>query len=1107
MKTIFLFFAIIFFTLNTFSQSFWTPTNGPYGGRVRAFAINEQNQMFAAIREKGIFTSTNSGLTWYETSNGLTNFNFNEIISKNNYVFLCTSSGIFRKTPNDTNWTAINTGLSSLNASSIFATTDNILWLAVKGSGVFKSTDLGNQWTQFDAGIFNKNITSFCENNGILYAGSKGNGMFVSTNQGVTWTNKVNGLSFFQVSSLASFQNTVFAATDGGVYYSNNNGEFWFSKAGGINYEAVKTLIIKDSTIFAGTEKGIFKVNISSHDTTRWTAVNNGLYNLNINKLYAKNGKLFAATEGNGVFVSENNGQNWTPLQNEMCGLSVIEMVNTENSLFAATEEGGIFKSTNIGDNWEYFSNGLTQKEISSIVKFNNQIFSASRDSGIFVLQNSQWVNIGLKDTFVMKLLTTNTNLFAVTYNFGVFKYQNSQWIPTNNGITASVLQSCYAKNDSLICASATQIFLSTNNGQNWQNISQGIGSEVTSIYALLIHNETLFAGTNFGLYKCSTQNFQWHKVGQLISAQIIISFFQKENEIFAGTYYGGIYYSPNNGESWRSFNTNLKILRVYSFGLQNIHLFAGTQKGVWRYNRLAVAPQKPQGDTLFCQRTDSTVYFTNISENCSYYIWEFSPQEAGNLVQNDTSATIFWNSEYYGKAKIKVKGGNGSGQSAFSDSLNIEISPFPLIPSKPRGDTAFCIDAPNAIFQVDSCEFADGYIWFITEGIGSFTYLDSLKSKVEVDWFKNFYGQAKFFVRPFNECGIGDFFSDTFIVNVYRGAAKPTSPTGIDNVCQNSANSQYSVMKVENATDYVWNIFPIHAGNLKTDSNRVEVNWNNQFVGAAFLSVKALYKGCGGESSDSLRISVKGLPARANSPTGKTQFCINPSDTVYFSESISNTTSYLWYISPEEAGILTGNSNSVSVNWKNDYLGKAYLCLKAHNSCGDGEISAPLEVTILSLPPIPTIRQDSNLLISSATDGNQWYDSTGIITGERKNTYKITQAGKYWVTVTTDGCTSESSVNYYPFYKPYINVESLEVASEIQIFPVPCNEICFLRFSNVIEIYSVKLFSVSGKEIEISQEKRHGEYQISLQNVAKGFYFLEILTDKGKVFRKILKN
>lgn len=67
-------------------------------------------------------------------------------------------------------------------------------------------------------------------------------------------------------------------------------------------------------------------------------------------------------------------------------------------------------------------------------------------------------------------------------------------------------------------------------------------------------------------------------------------------------------------------------------------------------------SPDKPEGDSLICQGVETSIFTTNMLENAESYEWELSPASAGTVNQNDTSATVTWNSNFKGEARIKVR-------------------------------------------------------------------------------------------------------------------------------------------------------------------------------------------------------------------------------------------------------------------------------------------------------------------------------------------------------------------------------------------------------------------------------------------------------------------
>ena len=84
------------------------------------------------------------------------------------------------------------------SSGNVFAANDNVQ----SDGGVFRSTDDGTTWRQ--TGLVHISVLSLAvDHGGTVYAGTGSEGIFKSTNQGTTWTQVNNGLTTFDVRSLA----------------------------------------------------------------------------------------------------------------------------------------------------------------------------------------------------------------------------------------------------------------------------------------------------------------------------------------------------------------------------------------------------------------------------------------------------------------------------------------------------------------------------------------------------------------------------------------------------------------------------------------------------------------------------------------------------------------------------------------------------------------------------------------------------------------------------------------------------------------------------------------------------------------------------------------
>jgi hypothetical protein len=138
--------------------------------------------------------------------------------------------------------------------------------------------------------------------------------------------------------------------------------------------------------------------------------------------------------------------------------------------------------------------------------------------------------------------------------------------------------------------------------------------------------------------------------------------------------------------------------------------------------------------------------------------------------------------------------------------------------------------------------------------------------------------------------------------------------------------------------------------------------------------------------------------------PTGPNQVCNNDT-TNYSSTGAPGATSYLWQISPSNAGTINGSGLTCSIAWNNTYSGSANVSVQGVNLCNTGPSSTSLAVTInqppTSLPTITpsgatTFCQGGSVdLTASAAVSYLW--STGATT----QTISISVSGSYTVTDT----------------------------------------------------------------------------------------------------------
>jgi hypothetical protein len=130
----------------------------------------------------------------------------------------------------------------------------------------------------------------------------------------------------------------------------------------------------------------------------------------------------------------------------------------------------------------------------------------------------------------------------------------------------------------------------------------------------------------------------------------------------------------------------------------------------VLTFTDVSEAPQKPEGpDFVDIFKISETDYTTHSVDNADIYKWSVNPPEAGEIIDNDTAITVYWNTTFMGEVWLKVQGVNNCGNSVSSDSLYIVVDntvgvlgevpqEFSLLvaPNPNRGDFNLIINSPD---------------------------------------------------------------------------------------------------------------------------------------------------------------------------------------------------------------------------------------------------------------------------------------------------------------------------------------------------------------------------------------------------------------------------
>ncbi len=364
-----------------------------------------------SARDGGIFVSTDHGATWKNL--GLTETQFTAVGGDSaGNVLASTVNGNYYYDRASSSWTFV--GPVARAADNVLITRSGVLLSSSASDGIFSSTDRGASWSQ--NGPRNQAVASgVALPSGTLLAGTFGARLYKSTNSGASWHQAAAGSMPDYIYTLASGPSGIYAGTDQGLYGSTDEGDRWtrLPTVSG----AVQAVALNSAGLFIGTNFGVY----FSADGGA-TFLSSGLSSMAVPLLAAgSSNSLYAATDHDGVFVSNDNGTTWRTrglVRNDMQSIAV----SPDGHVFVGVY-GGIVRAT--GDSSAWTQHLFSTTYVYSIT-FNgpSQVYAGTYD-GVYVSHDDgdTWGRAGLQGIAVLFLgLDQSNRIMAGGYNAGMYQ-------------------------------------------------------------------------------------------------------------------------------------------------------------------------------------------------------------------------------------------------------------------------------------------------------------------------------------------------------------------------------------------------------------------------------------------------------------------------------------------------------------------------------------------------------------------------------------------------------------------------------------------------------------------------------------------------------------
>lgn len=317
----------------------------------------------------------------------------------------------------------------------------------------------------------------------------------------------------------------------------------------------ISDIKVSGNKVFAATYGGVL---VSTNSGIDWSHSNWGLLDGDVRSVAVTGSKVFAGTYDSGVYVKDINGSIWE--QTSFKDQSVISLTSVGDNVLAGTYSTGIYLTTDNGKTWKKVNNGLNDFQVNCFAVSGTKIFAGAGDKVYLSTDmGNNWATVsnGLPENTIISLAVNGPNIYAGIWANGIYMSPNDGlgWMKLGTSSPCGYVQSI-AFNGSTMYAVGGKVYCSTNEGDNWTNISNDISSRA-NIQSIAYCSGNLIAGdnavnTSTGMYVSSDGGGKWTWINWGLPNYCANAITANNGKVIAATG-GGLFNSTNSGQDWRS--------------------------------------------------------------------------------------------------------------------------------------------------------------------------------------------------------------------------------------------------------------------------------------------------------------------------------------------------------------------------------------------------------------------------------------------------------------------------------------------------------------------------------------------------------------------------
>ena len=696
------------------------------------------------------------------------------------------------------------------------------------------------------------------------------------------------------------------------IYKSSDKGMTWTKSGSDMAGVTINSIEAIGQVIYIGGSSGTFRK--SNDGGLTWTDYSNNTTYTSVNDLRLIDASTIILSTTKGLFKATNEGATIATL--------VAGKISFDALYFAdlgVTFTCGAFlndlRSINNGSSWEAANLNLgSAVSFFDLTYFNNSIYAVGSDKKMYVLSPAQ-----LKDPVADFTATPADNIFTFTntsLNSGSYSWDFGD---------GSALSTEVNPVHTYAGIGSYNVKLTSGNAVKQLFVTKSITLAQSVNFSFAIGNARQVTFTNQS-QNCTGYSWDFGD-GTALSSE--------KNPVHTYSSYGSFSAKliASNG------STNLELIKELSF------------------------PQ-PTADFTFVIENANSANFTNLSQNCSTFIWDFGD---GSPTSTDLNPAHIYTSA--GTFTVRLTSGDGT--------TSVEITKQ-LTTSLPISDYTYVVGANKSLTFTNLCQNAASYSWDFGDGTAV---------SAEINPVHAFAGFGDYSVKLIATNNLGT-------TEITRLVAIPEAIANFSFITESGAQTVFTNTSI-NCITFSWDFGDGTA--LSAD-----VNPTHTYTGFGEFNVKLVAGDGVNESNVSKIVTI-------SQPLADFSFVIENGNKVTFTNLSQNSAAYSWDFGD-------GSTVSADANPIHSFMsyGNFNVTLTAGNSIG--QVNSMKEISILQ-PSVDfsyTVEEGNRIIFANKSQNCQTYswDFAGLGNSTLESpSFVIPALGSFDVVLTGKGSISDINV------------------------------------------------------------------------------------------------